>query len=136
MAPSNSFHTTMLAPKYWLSWVLVAMAWLVARLPLTWILALGRCLGHIVYRLGGSRRHIAEVNIKLCFPELSDIERAQLVKENLLHTGMGLTEATIPWLNPKRDLREHTMVIGLEHLDAAKTAWYRRIAIGRPLHLY
>ena len=71
----------MLAPKYWLSWALVAMAWLVARLPLTWILALGRCLGHIVYRLGGSRRHIAEVNIKLCFPELSDVERAQLVKE-------------------------------------------------------
>ena len=71
----------MLAPKYWLSWALVAMAWLVARLPLTWILALGRCLGHIVYRLGGSRRHIAEVNIKLCFPELSDVERAQLVKK-------------------------------------------------------
>ena len=122
MALSNSFSTKMLAPKFWPSWILVLIAYVVARLPLSWILALGRGLGHLAYHLAASRRHIAEVNIKLCFPELGDHERARLVKDNLLHTGMGLTEATIPWLNPKRNLRKHTSVVGLEHLQAATVA--------------
>tara|TARA_B100000900_G_scaffold297849_1_gene256381 strand:- start:932 stop:1858 length:927 start_codon:yes stop_codon:yes gene_type:complete len=120
MASSNSFSSKMLAPKFWPSWALVITAYLIARLPLTWILALGRGLGHLAYHFARSRRHIAEINIKLCFPELDDCDRAQLVKDNLLHTGMGLAEATIPWLNPKRNLHKHISVVGLEHLQAAR----------------
>jgi len=103
----------MLAPKYWPSWLVVSCAWVLARLPLSWILALGRGFGHLAFHLATSRRRIAEVNIKLCFPELSDDQHVHMVKDNLLHTGMGLAEATIPWLNPKRDLRKHTRVNGL-----------------------
>ena len=130
MAFFNMSHYKMLAPKFWPSWLLVAIAWLIARLPLSWILSLGKLLGHLAYHVAGSRRHIAEVNIKLCFPELSEAERTQLVKDNLLHTGMGLTEATIPWLNPKRDFRKQTSVIGLEHLDEAKAAGKGVVLLG------
>ena len=85
----------------------------VARLPLSWILALGRGFGHLAFYLAGSRRRIAKVNIDLCFPELTPQQRDQLLKDNLLHTGMGLAEATIPWLYPKRDLRDHMQINGL-----------------------
>ena len=78
--------------------------------------------GHLAFYLAGSRRRIAKVNIDLCFPELTPQQRDQLLKDNLLHTGMGLAEATIPWMHPKRDLRNHMQINGLEHLNAAKAA--------------
>ena len=93
MSSSNAFRLAMLAPKFWLSWLAVALAWGVARLPLSWMLALGRGLGHLAFYLAGSRRRIAKVNIDLCFPELTPQQRTQLLKDNLLHTGMGLTRS-------------------------------------------
>lgn len=122
MSSSNAFRAAMLAPKFWPSWLVVALAWGMARLPLSWILALGRGFGHLAFYLAGSRRRIAKVNIDLCFPELTPKQRDQLLKDNLLHTGMGLAEATIPWMHPKRDLRNHMQINGLEHLNAAKAA--------------
>ena len=122
MSSSNAFRPAMLAPKFWPSWLAVALAWGVARLPLSWMLALGRGLGHLAFYLDGSRRRVAKVNIDLCFPELTPQQRTQLLKDNLLHTGMGLTEATIPWLYPQRNLRESMQINGLEHLHAARAA--------------
>lgn len=120
----------MLAPKYWLSWLLVGCAWIIARMPLSWVLALGRGFGHLAFYAANSRRRIAEVNIKLCFPELTDTQRARMVKDNLLHTGMGLAEATIPWMNPQRDLRPHMTLTGLEHLQAAQSAGQGVLLLG------
>ena len=35
---------------------------LIAPLPLRWVRALGWCLGHVLYVLARSRRHVVEVN--------------------------------------------------------------------------
>jgi KDO2-lipid IV(A) lauroyltransferase len=130
MSSSHSFRPAMLAPKFWPSWIVVGLAWGMARLPLSWILALGRGLGTLAFSVATSRRHIAKVNLKLCFPELSDQQRTKMLKENFLHTGMGLAEATIPWMNPKRNLRQHMRINGLEHLQAAKAAGTGVVLLG------
>lgn len=93
--------------------------WLLARLPMRWIFALGKTIGVFGYHLARSRRRIAEVNIAKCFPTLDAEQRQQLVRANFRHTGMGVVEMALPWLNPRRDLSAHYRVEGLEYLHQA-----------------
>ena len=110
------------APRYWGTWVLVGLAWLIARLPLRTVVNLGRRLGVLGYHVARRRRHIAEVNLKLCLPDQSEFRRTRLVKEIFQHVAVGALESAVTWLNPKRDLTECVEVEGIEHLrEAQKT---------------
>ena len=44
---------------------------LMAVLPLSWVRALGWLLGRALFVVLGSRRRIAETNLRLCFPDQS-----------------------------------------------------------------
>jgi KDO2-lipid IV(A) lauroyltransferase len=104
----------------WGSWLTVAIAWLIARLPLSWLMALGRGFGAAAYRLARSRRHITEVNLALCFPELTPEQRQALAHAAFVHAGVSLAEMIMVWLNPRRPLEQRFSVDGLEHLNAAR----------------
>ena len=106
----------------WPAWAAVAFGWVIARLPVPMVFRLGRALGAMAYRLSPSRRHIAEVNIRRCFPELDDAARTQMVKTNFQHTMLGALEAMLPWLNPRRDLSPWVDVRGVDHYEAARDA--------------
>ena len=41
-----------------------------AHLPLSWVRALGWALGWVLYGVVGSRRHVVQTNLRLCFPQL------------------------------------------------------------------
>jgi KDO2-lipid IV(A) lauroyltransferase len=107
------------SPMVWPTWLIVGCAWLVARLPLGAIFALGLGLGKLFYRFGGSRSRITEINIERCFGELSVSAREELVRSNLIQVATGILEMTIPWLNPGRDLSDRFDVHGVEHLQKA-----------------
>jgi len=78
------------APRYWLTWIGLFLMWLVARLPYAFQLMLGRLLGSLAYYLARERRHVCEVNLKLCFPELSQSEHYKLVKNVLEPAALGI----------------------------------------------
>jgi len=119
----NQHTPSLFAPRSWPLWCLLGVAWLIGRLPITWITAIGRQLGRSLYWLSGltgaSRRHITDTNIELCFPELSTAARAELARESFIHTVIGALEITQPWLNPRRDLRDRITLHGVEHLQRA-----------------
>ena len=119
MHDSSPSRPSLLAPTLWFAWLTVALMWLLARLPMRWIFALGEGLGLLGYHLARSRRRIAEVNIAKCFPSLDAEQQRRLVRANFSHTGIGIVEMALPWLNPKRDLSAHYQVEGLEHLHQA-----------------
>tara|TARA_B100000767_G_scaffold274834_1_gene309181 strand:- start:819 stop:1763 length:945 start_codon:yes stop_codon:yes gene_type:complete len=108
-----------LSIKQWPKWFLVGCLWIVARLPMGAVFAVGRVIGFLGYHLAKSRRHITEVNIAKCFPERSAQQQQALVRENFVHTGIGAVEIALPWLNPSRDLADRFKIEGLEHLHAA-----------------
>jgi KDO2-lipid IV(A) lauroyltransferase len=83
-------------------------------------MALGRVLGRAAFHLARSRRHVADVNLSLCFPELSEPERQSLIRHNFAHVGVGLVETMIAWLNPQRPIYERFTVTGAEHLQRAQ----------------
>ncbi len=106
-------------PRWWPTWIVIALMWLVAQLPVRLQWALGKLLGELAYRLIPRRRHIAEVNIRLCFPDLSVKERQALVRQSFHSNGIGIMEIGLAWFrNPER-FRRMTRVHGLEHLQAA-----------------
>jgi len=115
----RKYRTKIYSPRVWDTWLVVAFGWLLARLPLRTISRVGILMGNLVYRLARRRRHITEVNLQMCFPELTSDERSSLVKQTMVHTSIGALEVVLPWLNPKRDLRERMTVTGVPHLEAA-----------------
>lgn len=96
------------------------MMWTVAQFPFSLQMRIGRGLGLLSYRFAKYRRHICEVNLKLCFPELSEDERQQLVKKTFIANGMGLIEIAIAWYRDIEDYRDRVTVEGLENLEKAK----------------
>jgi len=89
-------------------------------LPYRWQLALGGLIGRLMYLAIPRRRHIAETNIRLCFPELSETEQQQLVRDSFRESGISLFEIGLSWWGNKRKLAALSHIDGLEHLQAAQ----------------
>ena len=113
----------------WPSWLLVGCAWLIARLPLRWLLWLGARLGDLGYHLGGTRRHVTLTNLALCFPERAS-EHAAMAQDVFREVAMGVLELCVAWLNPRRDLARYCEVEGAEHLRAAQAAGKGVVLVG------
>ena len=117
-----TFARSLLAPRQWPAWIGVAVIWLIARLPQAALMWVGRRLGALVLRIPSQRRHIAETNIALCFPELDAAERAALVDANLRDIGLMLVEFALGWMGTDRRMADiPTRIEGLQHLEAART---------------
>ncbi len=65
------------------------------------------------------RRHIAAVNISLCFPELSDEKKRKLVARHFESLGKGLVECALAWWGKQETLEKIVNLEGLEHLRRA-----------------
>ena len=107
-------------PRYWSTWLAYGSIWLAAQLPFRWQMAMGRVLGRLAHLFARRRRHICEVNIALCFPELSRQEQQQLVKNTFLSNGMGIMEIGLSWCRNPADFMDRVEVHGLEHLEQAR----------------
>ncbi len=107
------------APSVWPTWLLIGLAWLIVRLPLAWVSALGRGSGSLLYRVAPGRRKITLRNLELCFPDLDETERIELAKQTFKNIGSGTLELMIPWLNPGKSLMHRFSIEGHTHLTNA-----------------
>ena len=104
--------------------------WLVAQLPYAWQLHIGSALGRLMYKVAKRRRHIAETNIALAFPNFSATEQKNLVKANFRSTGIALIEIGLAWWGSKKRLRRLLHVEGIEHIQQALKAGKGMIMLG------
>lgn len=111
---------TLAHPAYWPTWLGIGLLRLSVALPQPGRLALGRALGALLYRLAGARRHITEVNIGLCFPELAAAARQQRVRETFAANATGLLETALAWWASDRALAPLLRIEGMAHLEAAQ----------------
>jgi KDO2-lipid IV(A) lauroyltransferase len=113
---SPRFSVSLLHPRFWLTWLGMGLLWLLVQLPYTWLLVIGRWLGRLFYRVGHGRRHIVECNIDLCFPEMPESERQQLVKANFENYGIASLEVPMAWWWPQRRFNRLIRLQGLENI--------------------
>lgn len=110
------FRAALLHPRYWHTWLLFALWYLIAQLPYRWQLGLGRGLGRLMLHLAPSRRTVAQRNLALCLPELSGEERADLLRRNFESNGIALMETGMAWFRSGGWLRRRFTIEGLEYL--------------------
>jgi Kdo2-lipid IVA lauroyltransferase/acyltransferase len=112
-------YGSFLAPRYWLTWLGLAIAWLVGRLPMrvTWLI--GSALGELLCALYGSRRRIAYTNISRCFPELAAREHDRLVRAHFRALGQAVLDSSIAWWGSPARLRRLVRWHGREHYERA-----------------
>jgi len=96
-----------------------SLIYLVTRLPLPLQHRIGRLLGFCLYWLGPRRRHIASVNIGLCLPELSALQRKNLLKRHFSQYGISLVETFTAWWASPATLQGRVEYEGLENLQQA-----------------
>ena len=105
------------APATWPVWFGMGLLRLVCLLPNGPLYAIGRALGRIAYRAGGTRRAIVRRNIELCFPELDAAARDALVHQHFKALGTSVIELGLGrWASIER-LEAMTELVGLEHLE-------------------
>ena len=90
---------------------------LVTWLPYPWQMAVGSLIGRLAYRLAHSRRRIAEVNIGLCFSQLTKPETDRLVRAHFRSVGKGMVETALCWWGRASQLRKRIIVLGGENLQ-------------------
>lgn len=89
---------------------------LLALLPLPLIHAIAYPLGWLLFLIPNRRRSTTITNISLCFPELRQWQRWQLIRRSLIETTKGVLESSAMWMRSgKRTLKlvRHTLNEGL-----------------------
>ncbi len=90
-----------------------------SRLPYRWQWLLGNILGYGLQYLLPNRLRIAAINLKLCFPTLTEMERHRLLKAHFAALGIGVFETALAWWSADHDLPTPVEIIGLDHLQQA-----------------
>lgn len=98
--------------------LLLALMRIAHPLPLPALRAAGSLLGRVLHLFARERRHIADVNIRACMPELGDAGRAALIRRTFQLFGQGFVDRAILWHAPAERLRRMIRVRGEEHLAA------------------
>jgi len=108
-----------LHPKFWPTWLVLSLFWLLSRPSFDTSLAIGRRVGQALSYLIPKRRRVTATNIALAFPDLSSADQKSMLKSTYDHLGMTLAETAWLWFKGMDAIEDRFSVSGLEHLDAA-----------------
>ena len=98
----------------------LAVVWLLRWLPLALLAPLGAALGMLLYALAGERRRVVRVNLRLCFPQISEAERRALARRHFRAFGRTVFEHGILWWGSQARIRRLVRVEGIEHWQAVR----------------
>jgi len=98
----------------------VFLLWLLHFLPFRVLVWIGNALGLLLYIIAAERRRVSTINLRLCFPELSDVQRARLVRDQFKMFARSLIERSILWWSSGARILSLIRVEGIEHFNAVK----------------
>ena len=123
----------------------IAIVRLLALLPLSWLRALGWLIGSLLFITFKSRRRVAEINLSLCFSELSRQQIRRLARESVIfycqamldrgwlwHGSAAVTKRRLKITGAVEQLQnDEPVVLFVPHfvgLDAGNTAFTQQIS--------
>ena len=104
-------------PRRWPGWLALGLLRVAEFFPLRVSRTFGAALAYLMYTTNAKRRHIARVNLRLCFPNLSDREREKLLRRHFLVSGQAYVDLGFLAWAPDRKLAAKIRILGLEHLN-------------------
>ncbi len=114
------FTTALLAPRLWPHWLGVCLLWSCSWLPMRARHAMARPLGWLAWRWSAKRRHIADVNLRLCLPELDRADRERLLRRHFFEKMRTVMDYGVIWFGPAWRIRRLVQLDGIEHLQRCR----------------
>lgn len=96
--------------------VVFVFLWLVQLLPVAAISVLSRLLGLAAYKLARERRKVGLTNLRLCFPEKSEIERVALLKRHFGYMIELMLLYGVCWWSSAERIQKLVKLKNLHHL--------------------
>lgn len=112
-----NFKWEYLYPKYWASWMFVALLAACSFAPRWVVKWLGVGVGKLYFCLNAKRRAIATRNIELCFPEKSLAERKQLLIGHYRVYGRSIVDLGLAIFASDRKLLKLIKINGLQEFQ-------------------
>lgn len=84
----------------------------IAPLPLPWLRALGSIIGRVLFVLARSRRRVALVNLRLCFPEWSERERTEVARRSFVAFAQSFLDRAWVWHGTPEVVRQRIQLAG------------------------
>ncbi len=106
-------------PRNWGAAPVVALGWLLAKLPHRLALRIGAAVGQLAWHLHRQRRRIADRNISACLPHLDAAQQSDVVRRSFIATGQGMAASAAACWGRDNRIAAWGTVRGLEHLQAA-----------------
>lgn len=97
--------------------LLVGLLWCLHWLPLPVMRGIGSGVGGLLHRLARRRRRIAETNLRLCFPEMTAADRADMLRRHFVLLGQSVFDRPYLWWASEARLRRMIVVRGIENLE-------------------
>ncbi len=110
--PSIYYH-----PRYWLTWLGVALLRLSVFLPWRVQMAIGSGIGKLLYRLLPSRRKVSCINLEIAFPDKTLEEREALNREHFISLSQALFDSALGWWGSDSQIKKLTHTEGMEYLE-------------------
>lgn len=104
--------------KYAPSWLFFSFIWLVAQLPYSFIIVMGKGLGKLLHLALKSRQKVVAINLNICFPHLDNIERKKLLNKSFVELGIMVTQTLKAFLGSTNSIEKEAQIIGSEHIEA------------------
>jgi KDO2-lipid IV(A) lauroyltransferase len=79
--------------------IILLLVWVSARMPLSVAHWLGVALGSLFYWIPNRERHVATVNLAICFPDMKPQQRQRLLRRSLIEGAKTLLELPSIWVN-------------------------------------
>lgn len=98
----------------------VFILWLIHFLPFRVIVSIGNGVGALLYLVAADRRRVGAINVKLCFPGMSDTARRQLLCDHFKMFARSLIERSVLWWASAERIRSLIRVEGVEHFEVIK----------------
>jgi len=108
------------APGYWLPWMFIGLIKAFSFLPMQVCWLLGAITGEVVYRI--HRTPTIKTNVRMCFPEKSEKERARFVRKYYREISYSFYCLGLAWFGSNRRLRKLAKLVGHEHCRKALEA--------------
>ncbi|MET0123322.1 MAG: LpxL/LpxP family Kdo(2)-lipid IV(A) lauroyl/palmitoleoyl acyltransferase [Candidatus Thiodiazotropha sp. 6PLUC9] len=106
------------SPYNWPAWLGLGLLWLTSQLlSYSMTLSIGRAIGRLIYHLSPKRKHIAAVNLGICFSDKTEQERQTILRQHFESLGIGMLMIGFAWWAKENKLKPLVEIEGLEHLQ-------------------
>ena len=116
MVENAKFSYKLLHPKFWLVWFGVGFMGVLSMLPLKLQMRLGAALGTLAKKIIKKREKTARRNLDLCFPNMSNEDKSELLHRNFEETGKAIFDTVNAWWWSDSRIKKHMTIKGQEYI--------------------